>query len=374
MKIGWEITAVLACFLHFTACVDSGPHPPAGVVRDSAGIRLIELPPFPTLETELVLAIDSSWAPAEGLEIGRLTDIAVAPGDRVLLLDELESKITVLSTTGEVEAVFGRTGEGPGEFNGRGLRNLVTTDSSVLVPDLHLQRITEFSFSGEVLAITTFPLSPVYAVDWRRHPGGGLAFRALEQTGDLLIRMVGDEVDTLFTLPITNDTPNLLLAPQALWDLTPEGHFVVGRSDQPLVEFRAEGLGTPIWIARRSDLGDELGEDARLHLEGLVTESARRQSPGASAEELAQMLAFVQYPDRAPVFAGIFSAPGGDIWVRHAQPVRSMGLEAMRVGSSEAFGGPDWDVLNSDGLLRARVRLPEGFTPRRFWGSRRSHG
>lgn len=74
----------------------------------------------------------------------------------------------------------------------------------------------------------------------------------------------------------------------------------------------------------------------------------------------------MSYPELAPALAGILAAPSGDIWVRRVQPVRSMGREALRVGSAEGYGGRDWDILDRDGFLRARVRLPERFTPRRF--------
>ena len=168
MKIGWGLLAALVCFLHVAACADSEAHEPGGVVRDSAEIRLIDLPPFADSEPELVLAIDSSWNPAAGLEIGTLSDVAVAPGNRILLLDEMAANVIVLSPSGEVEAVFGRTGQGPGEFGPQGLSTLVATDSSVIIPDLSLQRITEFSFDGQVLAITPFPVSPVYAVRRRK--------------------------------------------------------------------------------------------------------------------------------------------------------------------------------------------------------------
>jgi hypothetical protein len=45
-----------------------------------------------------------------------------------------------------------------------------------------------------------------------------------------------------------------------------------------------------------------------------------------------------------------------------------MDRDALLVGSVDGCGGRDWDVLSSEGFLKARVRLPEGFTPRRFYG------
>ena len=340
----------------------------AGVARDSAGVRIIELPSSVGGETVTELAIDPSWTPSAGLEIGDLGDIDLIPDHGILLLDELAVNISVLSSSGELLAVIGREGQGPGEFDPQGLSRIVATDSSVIVPDLFLQRITEFSLDGEVLEIRPFPLSPVYAVDWRSHPRGGLTFRAFEQFGDQIIRVFGERADTILSIPVSNNYPNLLLPPTALWDLTEDGDVLLGRSDRGAVELRRGGGGELLWRAQWVSPAEEMGEDGVAHLENLVTENILRETPQISAELLAQNLALIQYPDKAPVLAGILAAPGGDVWVRRAKPVRAMGREALLVGSVDGYGGPDWDVLDPEGFLKARVRLPEGFTPRRFFG------
>jgi hypothetical protein len=313
------------------------------------------------------LTIDPSWTPAAGLEFGDLSDIDLVPGQGVLLLDELAVNVTVLSDSGDLLAVIGRVGQGPGEFDPQGLRRVVATDSSVFVPDLFLQRLTEFTLDGEVLGIQTFPFSPLYAVDWRSHPGGGLAFRAFEQFGDQIIHLVGKTADTILSIPISNDY-NYLLPPTALWDVTDEGNVLLARSDRAAVELRREGTGEVVWRAQWAVPATELGDDAVAHLENLVRETILRETPQISAELLAQNLAMIEYPIRAPVLAGIMAAPGGDVWVRWSKPVRAMGSEALLIGSVEGYGSCDWDVLNPEGFLKARVRLPEGFMPRRFSG------
>lgn len=360
------LLACIACVGALAGCGETGVPLPAGTARDSAGIRIIDLPPSSHTASAVELTLDVTWAPGAGLEIGSLGDVAVASGGRILLLDELGVNVTVLSPDGEPVAVIGRAGQGPGEFDPQGLSRLVLSDSSVFVPDLFLQRLTEFTLEGEVLGMLTFPSSPVYAMDWRRHPGGGLAFRAFEPSGDRIIRLTGEAADTLFSLPFSNDVGNLLLAPALLWDLTPEGELALARSDEAVVELRKRGSDSPVWRARWADLPEEMGPGAVAHLESVLTESILRDAPSISAEGLAQNLASVSYPDRAPALAGILAAPSGDIWVRRVQPVGSMGREALRVGSAEGYGGRDWDVLDRGGFLRARVRLPEGFTPRRF--------
>jgi len=365
---GWVTVFGLALLTVAVLAGCEAPHggSTAGVATDSAGVRIIDLPPFPPGEPVTELSIDASWSPSAGIEIGDLGDMAVVPGRGVLLLDDLAVAVLFLSDGGDLLARIGREGRGPGEFDPQGLSRIVATDSSVFVPDLFLQRMTEFALDGRVLHTRPFPLSPVYAVDWRRHPGGGLAFRAFEQFGDRIIRLEGTGLDTLFSSGISNDFGNLVLAPVTLWDLNGDGDVLFGRSDQGSVELRRGGSGELVWRTRWPPRPRELGNGEVAFLEDLVRESILRETPQISAELLARNLASIQYPDRPPVLAGILAAPSGEVWVRHARDVREMGREALRVGSAEGFGGPRWDVLDSEGFLRARVRLPERFTPLRF--------
>jgi hypothetical protein len=328
----------------------------------------VELPSWPAEEPVTELHLDPSWAPAEGLEIGDLGDIDVIPGVGILFLDELAVNVTVLSDEGEVLAVIGRAGQGPGEFDPQGLGRMVATDSSVFVPDLFLQRITEFSLDGQVLGIRSFPYSPVYALDWRKHPEGGLVFRAFEQFGDQIVRMMGEAADTILSVPFSNDFGNRLLLPTTLWDVSKEGHVVLGRSDKNAVEMRRAGSGEVVWRAEWARGSEELGESAIAHLEGLLRDNILRASPEMSAEQLAENLAMIEYPTDAPVLAGIMAAPGGDVWVRRAKPVSAMGSEALLIGSADGYGSRHWDVLSPEGFFKTRIGFPEGFTPRRFLG------
>lgn len=361
-------TIVVALLSILLGCADAGEPSSAGTVQDSAGIRIIDLPESMAGVQEVDLTVDPSWTPAAGIELGDLGDVDVVQGRGVLLLDELAVNIRVLSNSGDLLAVMGRDGQGPGEFDPQGLSRIVTTDSSVIVPDLFLQRLTEFALDGEVLGTHPFPLPAVYAVDWRSFPGGGLAFRAYEQFGDQIIRMVGETVDTIFSSPLSNDFWGLLLPPQLLWDLSTDGDLVLARSDQGTVDLRREGMEQPVWRARWADPAEGLREEDVSHLEDLLTENILRESPDISPELLAQNLATITYPDQAPKLAGILAAPNGDVWVQRAKPVREMGVKVLLIGSVEGYGGRHWEVLDPDGFLKARVRLPESFTPRRFSG------
>jgi hypothetical protein len=118
-------------------------------------------------------------------------------------------------------------------------------DSLVLVPDPAQGRVTEFSLSGGVRGARRIPMDGIFPVDWRSHPEGGIAFRALTMDGpDLLLHLHPREegLDTLHRFDSHGQGPyNTLLPPTTLWDLTPEGALVSGRSDVPSVEIGRRG-------------------------------------------------------------------------------------------------------------------------------------
>ncbi len=156
MRDAWRTLAAIATVVAFTgpaACGEVSRDSGGGQARDSAGTRVIELPE-PEETPERVLALDTTWSARPALELGDLSDVDVTPNGGVLLLDRLAAQVIRLDAEGAVTARFGRAGAGPGEFDPRGLSVLVVTDSSVLVPDLFQQRVTELSL---VLATSSEP-------------------------------------------------------------------------------------------------------------------------------------------------------------------------------------------------------------------------
>jgi hypothetical protein len=215
----------------------------------------------------------------------------------------------------------------------------------------------------------------IFPVDWRSHPEGGIAFRALTMDGpDLLLHLHPREegLDTLHRFDSHGQGPyNTLLPPTTLWDLTPEGALVSGRSDVPSVEIGSPRVDAPTWIVRW-DEGERLLTDRdRRNIEDLVIASEEQGRGGGrlGPEARAEVLGRVRMPERPPALARVVAAPDGRIWVRQALPTERMGRDALLVGRSDGWGGEVWDVLGRDGLPAERVRLPAGFGPTRFRSS-----
>ena len=359
---------VLILSINLPSCTDQSALEALGTVRDSAGISLVDIPPDSEAGPVVTLAIDSSWEATVDLEFEELTDVLVSQDDRLFFLDAVAARVHARSASDGRWTVFGRHGDGPGEFSSRSMLGpLLATDSSILVPDLDLQRITEFSFEGEVLDVRPYPVM-AYAVDWRLHRDGGVVFRSLDERGDALIHWAGSQIDTLYSFPIVVEAQNLLLQPWALWDFTPDGRLLTGRSDEGVIVLRGNGAQAPSRVTRFSISEEPIGAEEGAFLLDLALESVRVNQPGCTEETLAAVRAATTLPDRAPSLAGLMVSPDGDIWVHRVRPVLSMDLEALRIGSAAGYGGERWDVLNAEGLLRARVQLPSGFSPHQFTG------
>jgi hypothetical protein len=362
MRIVWM--GALAAF-SVTGCGEARQIPESFVVRDSAGIRLIEVSgPVPDSS---VLELDPTWPATEISELGDLLDVAVRPDGTIVLLERFGAQVLVLDENGQELVRFGRPGDGPAEFNPQGLSVLVTTDSSILVPDLFQQRISKFSYAGELRGTSRFPGEGGYAINWRPHPNGGLVFQLLEGTGDRLILWQNEQLETLFVFPANTKDPNQLLAPVSLWDIRSDG-LVLATSDNWSVRFKELDSAEPRWIARRPEGKTPISDADRGHLEDLLVSSAAQQarSTPATGDARRQLLAQVSFPTTRPALAGLHLGASGDVWVRDPSQVENMDQEALRVGSANGYGGPWWTVLTDQGVVRSRVRLPNGFTVTRI--------
>lgn len=362
----WRRWGCAGAALSLLACGD-GTRGGTAVLEDSAGVGLIRLPAADPSEP-VTLSLDSTWRSLAGSE-GELMDLRVRPDGRAVVLDGQSARVILLSPEGAPAAWIGRPGQGPGELEPRGLRTILVSDSSVLVPDLAQQRLSWFRWSGELASMEPFPGGGGYLVDWQWGSEGSLAYRSLDPRGDQVLQVSGAGVDTLHVFPSGDPRPNLLLPPVALWVLADE-HLAVGTSHAWGVDVYDVPGGRHLWGVRRALEAEPVSRADRAHLTRVLEASMTRQTGGQrpSAEALDRTLAQVAFPEGAPLVAGLLFAPGGELWIRRAAPVSQMDHEALRVGSAEGYGGAVWDVVNPRGPTWHVVRLPSGFTPREFSG------
>lgn len=346
----------------------------SGVASDSAGVRIVEF--VRTAEPPpRELHLDDDWDPGEGLDFGQLVDLEVLGEGRVAVLDAMGAGVLLLDGESGLISVLGGPGEGPGEFSPNGLVAVTRTDSSLVVPDLQLQRVNEFGFDGGFLGSASLmdeaqPGAPVFAVEWRPHPGGGAAYRQMTLDGERILLWDAVETEVLLSIGIPGRTPNLLLSPTLVWDIDAEGRIVWGRSHRREIRLEEPMQPAPLWMARWAEAERELTTEDEAHLTRLLLQSAETQGRGDLPEaQRQQLLASVRFPSQRPAITAVLAGPSETYWVQRARPVQDLGLEAMRVAGGGGLGGREWEVYGPGAELLDLVLLPEGFLVRRVHGS-----
>lgn len=361
------VMIVTAVGVATAGCGASGSPPAGAVVRDSAGIRIIELAATPSGGAAIPVVSDPAF-PAGGIEFGAIADISVSDGV-VAVFDAMETAVVTLDATGRVIARFGRRGRGPGEFHPAGLASIVAIGREALVPDVASQRVTRFAADGSVVDVRPLPLSDGHAVDWTPHPYGGYVYRLRKAPGDLLIGAGAVGVDTLHRFSPSPDAPNTVLPATPLWTILPDGSLVVGWTDRFELVLLDPDNRRPVWIVRREAATRELTDADARHIHGLLEQSLLRGTRGEISTEMRQrLLSETNLPARAPVISAIRTGPDGTIWVEGARAVEEFGLEALRVGEAAGIGSNEWEVYGRDGSFLGTAKLPSNFEVHEFVG------
>jgi hypothetical protein len=347
------------------------------VVRDSAGVRIVENPdvaPSPdggmvwALTEEPVLIIGALEAAPE-YQFNRARGVVRLSDGRIVVADAGSSELRWYDPSGAHLATAGRQGEGPGEFVGLGGAALLPGDSIVAYDD-RLRRFSVFDGAGDFVRVNAldaegFPgmnypvfvgamgdgtvlmlgrvlqiqgmkegpiVSPMTA--WRYAPDGTLldslgtfygweATVAISQQGQRVAMRIGDR-------PFGRNTS---VAP------LPNG-FVVGT---PLrYEYEVHGPGGVLRQIVRLDrpnaavTADDIAAYQESRLEDLEDANAIR----ARREELSELT----YPETLPAFGyPIVADRGGNVWVPDF-----MAGEEVRT----------WTVFDPEGRRLGTVRTP----------------
>ena len=154
----------------------------------------------PRWSLELIGVVGSAAAvgePAED-EFGQISSVTTGPNETVWVADQHSSRIKAFRPDGTLAVEFGREGEGPGEF--RSIQSIAWVGDRLLVLDFRNGRISELSASGEwlgsrpapggvsgpVAMMRFYPLSDTTVLQWSVDQTGRMVW--LEQHP----RVVGD--------------------------------------------------------------------------------------------------------------------------------------------------------------------------------------
>lgn len=368
--------AVALSLLVAAAGCDAGPSVQEPSVRDSAGVRIVELP----------AAADETWTVADtpAVEIGRATGPPARQFDRIRAVRGLSDgglavadggsrEIRVFGPEGGHRHTVGGEGPGPGEF--RSLDGLEVLDGDTLaVWDRRGARLSLFGPNGELArSVSADPLQATtidprglvgvlpdgaFVVHRGLDPEAVLAASGVAQLVAPVVRVgpEGAEVDTVLRMagPAQYVTPSSggdgVLRRELLLAARPQ----VAVGDGPI--YAAEGGRWEIRVLRPDGTLEALmrRRHARRAAEARDVEAAieRRMAelgprvPDRVREPLRRRFEETPARDTLPAISDLVADADADLWARQFTP------------------DPDdpgrWWVFDGRGRLRATVRTPPG--------------
>jgi hypothetical protein len=314
---------------------------------------------------------------------GRIQDIAVDPTGRIYVLDSMNRRVSVHDPEGRTLLVFGREGEGPGEFD-YPTRLFLASPDTIRVFDASLFRLTSFSSSGVVLTTLSPPAEPQFGQDEeiRFGPGGEFYKLGYEDYQESLISALdgvkgvvrGRNTIETWTPPRTDwqkltDVPGLEVyvdlgqsviidvpfAKRPLWAPSREGYWHADNSRYEFTKYTSQGAV----VCRIQIAWDP------------VRTSSRERDEYYAAEDLADDSRFSQrdvarirgdrkdipFPNYKPAIRSFLLAQNGDLWIN-------------RIGDSAVTSQTSWHVYSPTGRPRGVANLPRRFRPFYIVGDR----
>lgn len=357
--------------LVLAACGGAGTSPGV-VVRDSAGIEIVENGP-----ESLAAAARWSLAAEPSLELRSraaddvvlflIADVAPLDDGSVAVANGGSQEVLVFDRSGSLLRRLGGEGEGPGEFGS--LSSVLALEDSLGVYDSRQRRLSVFGPEGRLVREvalgaraqpgSSMALHPLSTGDFALFVRGGLraepgVFRP--EAESFRISPAGEVLATYGSFPgselaVIPGAAGAVLFGALTVAATVGEHLVVGLGERP--ELRAYApSGSLSRILRWPDADRTVpAERAERFLEAGLEEMPEAQRP-----QMRAMFERLPKADRLPPYEDLIGSDAGDLWVGgYVGPERAM----------PDFRDPvrPWLVFDPAGALQASLQSPEGFRP-----------
>lgn len=358
-----------------------------GVVRDSAGVEIVENTGHGvwngtdawTVEPDLV--IGTAEGEAE-YQFGSIVGVDVGADGRIYVIDQQASEVRVFDPEGRFIARMGRAGSGPGELSQAAGPVFVGVGDTIAVADVMNQRISWYDDQGTPLGSHPLPMTEGIPTRWMKTADGYviqqamiMAFpgQAAVEPKNLLLRrhVSGALADTLLEMPAgrTMDfgggEPTItLFESEPMWTTDPLGRLVYGNNSEYRLQVQ-DAAGALERVVSRPGPRQPLTESDQVEFRRAVEEAwGRAGMPPEARQMMASALRFARY---YPAYANLLGGPEGTIWVQSVQTPETVKEQGVTFDIQD-IGGPAWDVFDADGRFLGVVDMPVRFTPFLFHG------
>ncbi|TVP54012.1 MAG: hypothetical protein EA351_14115 [Gemmatimonadales bacterium] len=356
----WLMVSIVAMVA--AGCADGGPGAEEPIVRDSAGVRIVdhrgELPDTPRWAAPMTGAVELPG------DFHRVAGGVVLEG-AVVVADAGSREVRRFTPDGTPGRVVGGEGEGPGEFMGLSLLARWPGDS-ILAFDISLRRITLFDADltfGRTFELEVTDAAPfgnlhgvmedgtMVASGFSQLPSGGPQTGAQRYPSPLHLYGPGGEVRKVgFTELWT----------ESYFDVMGSGAFSV--MPVPMAASIRPAFGPCRVVLGETHTGQIRSFDSDGALRAIVrgtgpairlTSEARRTAidraleataVGIEPEERRRQLEALEFPANEPVFSLLAIDREGLVWMA-------------------PHSGTDWTVFGEDGSFVARIELPDRIRP-----------
>lgn len=366
------ITLVLAT----AACAERSTPSVRAVVRDSAGIQIVDnrVPRWTegggwTIDSVPLLDIGSETDSGE--QFSQIQDLLRLPSGELIVAEGDAAQLRVFSDSGHYLRAIGRKGEGPGEFVGLGLVRNYRGDS-LLAYDYQLRRISIFDQAGRFArAVNLRPPGGSYpTIEGALADGSFLALGIEFPSGAIQSGTVrnpmqvfrfgpeGELLDTLGVFPgyetgVYNETSGS--NHMRISFTIPFGHetsaavrpteVMVGSNDS--YEIRSFGPDGELRRILRRQVTPVPVTPQMIQAMNADEDAQNPRADAASRERTAKVRAVIVYPKTLPAFKRFLVDEDGNLWVL---AFNSPGDSASR-----------YTVFDSSGQMLGDVVAPEDF-------------
>lgn len=370
------VTPFLLLLLPLLACGDHRPAATSAIIRDSAGIRIVEnrAPRWTQgtgwkVDPSPILSIGSESDSGE--QFGQIQDVLRLADGGLIVAEGSTAELRVYTDSGRYLRSIGRRGEGPGEFIGLGLVRTYRGDS-LLAYDYQLRRISIFDRDGRFgRAVNLHPPDGTFPdIEGATLDGGFIGLSNEFPSGAIKSGTVrnpmrlfrfgpeGELVDTLGAFPgyetgiynETNGNNHMRIS-----FTIPFGHqtSVAVRPAETLVgandsyEIRTYDAQGDIRRILRREIPPVPVTKQMIETVNAEEDAQNPRPDPASRERVAKLRAVIVYPRTLPAFRDFHVDDSGYLWVR----------------SFNAPGDsiPRFTVFDSTGQMLGDVEAPRHF-------------